>query len=150
MNNKLMRKSLSPLLSARTALIQSITVLFWLLSAQAAHAQDLFDKLSPLQIAGSEDIQQNVPSPVADDLSTPGGIVTRFLAFYAFPIAGLILFVMLIWGGFEMLVGATSAKQKDAGKQRVTNALVGFMLLFASYWIAQILQVIFNVNFLGI
>jgi len=80
-------------------------------------------------------------------LSTPGGIVTRFLQF-AFPIAGLILFAMLSWAGFEILTGATNQKSLDAGKQRATAAIVGFLLLFASYWLMQIVEVIFGISVL--
>ena len=76
-------------------------------------------------------------------LTSPGAIVSRLLQF-AFPLAGLILFAELVWGGFEMLIGATG-KGIEAGKQRVTNALIGFILLFVAYWIFQIVEVIFGV-----
>jgi hypothetical protein len=66
-----------------------------------------------------------------------------------FPLAGLILFVMIVWGGFEMLTSATSKKGLDAGKQRVVSALIGFLLLFSSYWIIQIIEHITQVNILG-
>ena len=95
-----------------------------------------FDSLNPLITEGS---------PVAGDLSTPGGIVSRFLQFL-FPLAGLILFVMLIWGGFEILAKSTQGtKALEAGKNRITAALVGFLLLFATYWMAQIIETIFGI-----
>jgi hypothetical protein len=76
-------------------------------------------------------------------LTSPGAIVARLLSF-AFPLAGLILFVMIVWGGFEMLSSAAS-KGVEAGKQRVTAAIVGFVLLFVAYWVFQIIEVIFGV-----
>jgi hypothetical protein len=79
-------------------------------------------------------------------LKSPGGIISRILVF-AFPLAGLILFTMLVWGGFEMLVGATG-KGIDAGKQRITNAVIGFFALFVSYWVFQIVEVIFGLQIL--
>lgn len=84
----------------------------------------------------------------ADSPDSIGSALTRFLNYFAFPIAGLILFVMLIWGGFEILAQSATKKSIDAGKQRITNALVGFFLLFASYWIAQLIEVIFGVTIL--
>jgi hypothetical protein len=97
---------------------------------------DFFFNLNPLRTQGS---------PVADQLSTPGGVVTRVLQFL-FPIAGLILFLMLVWGGFEVLVkSAQGTKGVEAGKNRITAAIVGFLLLFATYWIAQILEIIFGI-----
>jgi hypothetical protein len=87
-------------------------------------------------------------SNVGDELSTPGGILSRFFKSYAFALAGLILFAMLIWGGFEMMTGAANKKAIDAGKQRINAALIGFLLLFASFWIAQILEVVFGIKIL--
>lgn len=79
---------------------------------------------------------------------TPGGIMSVLLP-YLFTIAGLILFVMILWGGFEMLSGASDTKAQEAGKQRIIAALIGFVLLFISFWIAQIIQYIFGVNVVG-
>lgn len=97
-----------------------------------------FDALNPLKSQGS---------PHARTLSTPGGIISRILDF-ALPIGGMLLFVLLIWGGFEILTGAASSKSIDSGKQRIKAALIGFIILFSSYWIAQIVQEIFGVSIL--
>lgn len=83
-----------------------------------------------------------------DKLSTPGGIISFFLADFAFYLAGLILFVMLVWGGFEMMMGAADKKSLDAGKQRVTAALIGFLILFAVFWLARILELMFGIEIL--
>ncbi|MBD3279499.1 MAG: hypothetical protein GF390_02180 [Candidatus Pacebacteria bacterium] len=105
----------------------------------ATVTQDLLNSLNPLNTTNS---------PFADELSTPAGIINRII-FFAFPLAGLILFVMLIWGGFEMITGAASKKSMDAGKQRATAAVIGFALLFVSYWIIWLIETIFNVPILG-
>lgn len=99
---------------------------------------DVLDSFDPLKVAGS---------PHAAELSTPGGIISRALTF-AFPIAGLALFVMIVAGGLQILAGATNAKSLEEGKKRVTMAIVGFLILFASYWVAQILEIIFGVKIL--
>lgn len=87
-------------------------------------------------------------STKADKLSTPGGIISEILRF-AFPIAGIILFVMLILAGLKMLTGATNSKNIDEGKQMITTAVLGFIILFAAYWIAQLLEIIFGIKILG-
>lgn len=99
---------------------------------------ETFDSVNPLKISTS------TTDELREQFSTPGGIVSRILMF-AFPISGMILFIMIVWGGFEILAGASNKKSLDAGKQRVTGAIAGFMLLFASYWIAQIVEVIFGI-----
>ncbi len=103
-----------------------------------------FEALNPLSLGGNEDVSQPQASAYKDALSTPGGIVSRLLVF-SFPMAGLILFTMIVWGGGEILAGAASKKSVDAGKQRITAAIVGFLLLFSSYWIIQIVEIIFGV-----
>ncbi len=80
--------------------------------------------------------------------STPASALNHLMP-YLFSLAGMILFIMIVWGGFEMMRGAADTKAFDAGKQRVVSALIGFGLLFISYWIAQIVQFIFGVNILG-
>ncbi|MBU0978692.1 MAG: pilin [Patescibacteria group bacterium] len=111
-----------------------------------APSSETFDSLNPLWIGGGDSIQDatGATSPYASDLSTPGGIISRLLDFI-FPIAGLILFVMLVWGGFEMLIGAPTKKSIEAGKNRITAAIIGFLLLFASYWLMQIVEVVFGI-----
>lgn len=83
------------------------------------------------------------------DLSTPGGIISKALKFFVFPIAGLILFMVLILGGFQMLAGANNSKSLEEGKQRITAAIIGFILLFAAYWIAQLLEIILGIRILS-
>lgn len=103
-----------------------------------------FDALNPLQFGGGDTVAQTQPSAYVSQLQDPGSIISRALKF-AFPLGGLILFLMIVWGGFEMMVGAPSGKSIDAGRQRVTAALVGFLILFASYWLMQIIEVVFGI-----
>lgn len=104
----------------------------------AAPTSEDFAALNPMTIADS---------PYVDDFSSPAGIINRALLF-AFPLAGLILFVMIVWGGLEMITGATNKKSMDQAKQRITAALIGFGLLFASFWIIQIIEYIFSISIL--
>lgn len=97
------------------------------------------DALNPLLIENSA---------AAEQLSKPAGIISRAMT-YVFPIAGMGLFLILIYSGFEIMMAAAGKKSIDAGKQRATAAVVGFMLLFASYWIAQIIEIIFGIKILG-
>ncbi len=80
--------------------------------------------------------------------TSPAGIISRVLLF-AFPIAGLILFVMLVWSGFQIIMGgAQGSKSIEAGRQRATTAIIGFILLFVAYWVMQIIEIIFSIQIL--
>jgi hypothetical protein len=83
-----------------------------------------------------------------NDFTTFGGIISAFLP-YVLTIAGLILFGMLVGGGFTMLAGAADKESQEKGKKMITSSLIGFFIIFAAYWIAQILQVIFKINILS-
>jgi hypothetical protein len=74
-----------------------------------------------------------------------GSIIGGFLP-YLLAIAGLILFGMLVMGGFTMLAGAADKESQEKGKKQITSAVIGFLVIFLAYWIAQILQVIFKIN----
>lgn len=80
--------------------------------------------------------------------NTLGGIISGILP-TILQVAGLILFGMLVMGGFTMLAGATDKESQEKGKKMVTSALTGFFIIFLAFWIAQLLQVIFKVNILS-
>jgi hypothetical protein len=68
----------------------------------------------------------------------------------AFPLvlgfAGLGLLLMLISAGYTFLTSAGDAKKMEQGKQRLTNAVVGFFIVFAAYWIVQLVGTIFGLT----
>ncbi|OGV93136.1 hypothetical protein A3B57_02500 [Microgenomates group bacterium RIFCSPLOWO2_01_FULL_47_10] len=81
------------------------------------------------------------------NMSTLGGIVNTIMT-YLIPIGGLVLLVMIISGGITMMTAISDPKAAEAGKQRVTSALIGFIILFAAYWIVQLLEIVLGVNIL--
>jgi len=65
---------------------------------------------------------------------------------YIFPAAGLILFFVFIVSGFSMLTsGGNEEKLAQANKQ-LTNAVVGFIVVFASYWLIRLVEFILGVK----
>ena len=111
---------------------------------QTGPTKETFDLLNPLKQLSSGEAKDDF---FADGAVTPANIINRVMKFL-FPIAGMILFVMLIWGGFEILGQAATKKSMDAGRQRITAAIGGFFLLFISYWLMQLVEVIFGVKIL--
>jgi|GEM_PF-776142 len=70
----------------------------------------------------------------------------------AFVISGVIFFILLIFGGFTFIVsaGGGDAKKAEQSKQTITAAATGLVLIFASYWIIQIIEVITGVKILNL
>jgi hypothetical protein len=55
------------------------------------------------------------------------------LIWWAFRLAGVLAFAMIVYAGFQYLVsGGNTAQQKDA-QERIMNAIIGLILLFAFY-----------------
>ena len=75
-----------------------------------------------------------------------GDVVNRAMT-YIFLFAGVGLLVMLLMGGFELLTSSGDPKKMQAGTQKLTWGLVGFIIVFIAYWMTQVAQVIFKVNF---
>lgn len=72
-------------------------------------------------------------------LKTPAFIIGTVLPF-VFVFAGLILFVMFIFGGFTIFTSAGNPEKIKQGQGMIVNALIGFLIIFAAYWIIQILE----------
>ena len=69
--------------------------------------------------------------------SNIGAIVGQSLD-YVFAFAGVGLLLMIISSGFAMMTSAGDPKKLEQGKQRLTNAIIGFLLVFAAFWIVQL------------
>jgi len=80
---------------------------------------------------------------------TIGDIITDLLP-YIYVLAGLILFIYLIIGGFSLLTSAGDPKKVESAQGKITSAIVGFLIIFISYWIIQILEIVFGIEILGL
>lgn len=74
-----------------------------------------------------------------------GAILTRALT-YIFAFAGLGLLLMILASGFTLLTSAGDMKKLEAGKQRLTQAIIGFLLIFSAFWIVQIVGKILGIQ----
>ena len=79
---------------------------------------------------------------------TLGSIISRALD-YVFPFAGLILLIMLIIGGFQILLSKGNPEAVKAGQDKVVSALIGFVIIFLAYWLMQIIQTVLGFHILG-
>ena len=67
-----------------------------------------------------------------------GTIISAILP-YLFPLAGLLLFLYLVFAGFQFLTSGGDPKKVEQAKQRLTNGIIGFLIVFISYWLVQII-----------
>lgn len=79
------------------------------------------------------------------------GKLVSIIVSNAMVIAGIILLFFMVFGGISMIAGAGSQnpEQVAKGRQAVTSALIGFIIVFAAYWIVQLIEVLTGVKILG-
>lgn len=100
----------------------------------------------------SRDESNFIPDyPVGVDFNfknaTVGGIVTKLLD-YVFVIAGLILLVMLVMGGLGLMTAAGNPDKMKEGYGKITNALIGFLIIVISYFVVQLVETILRIKIL--
>lgn len=66
---------------------------------------------------------------------------------YVFGAAGIILLLMLITAGYQIIFSKGDPKAMQVAQSRITTSLVGIVILFAAYWISQIVLNFLGVNF---
>ena len=74
---------------------------------------------------------------------TIGGIISALIPFI-YVLAGIALLMMLIIGGFQLMTSGGDPKRVESGRNRVMYALIGFLIIFVSFWLVRVLQVIFG------
>lgn len=80
------------------------------------------------------------------------GLLISRLITGALSLAGVALLFLLIGGGIGMISGAGSnnPEKLEQGKKAATSALIGFIVVIASYWIVKLIESITGLNLLGI
>ena len=57
-------------------------------------------------------------------------------------IAGLILFFLILMGGYGLLAAGDDPEKLKQSSKTFTAAIGGFLIIFVSYWIIQIIEVL--------
>ncbi len=78
-------------------------------------------------------------------INSLGDLINLALSFLV-PLAGVILFLIIIWGGYDVLMSNGNAEKVQKGQQKITAGIIGFVLLTASYFIAKLLGFILGVG----
>jgi len=65
-------------------------------------------------------------------------------------VSGVIILFFLVFGGISIIAGAGSNNPEQAakGKQAITAAAIGFVIVFVAYWIVRIIEVVTGTPFI--
>jgi uncharacterized RDD family membrane protein YckC len=102
-----------------------------------------------------EEIAQGVPigntfdSPIGRSVGL--GQLVSIIVSNVLVLAGIVMVFFFIAGGIGIISGGSGDNPERAakGKQSVTFALVGFLVIFAAYWIIQIVEELTGVSILN-
>ena len=80
-------------------------------------------------------------------LSGIGGLVSLFLNI-AFVLSGLILLFFFIMGGIGMIssAGQSDPQKAEQAKKTITSAIIGFVIVFTSYWIVKLIGQLLGIS----
>lgn len=70
------------------------------------------------------------------DIKSLGDLISAIIP-YIFGVSGIILLLMIVFSGFQILTSAGDPKAMEAGQKRLVNAIIGFIIVFLSYWIVK-------------
>jgi hypothetical protein len=89
-----------------------------------------------------DQLQKSVTPKAPGDL---GQLISQFLP-YVFYISGFLLLIYLVLGGFQLMTSRGDPKAVSAAQAKITNALIGFVVILLSAGIVVILGTLLNVE----
>lgn len=63
-------------------------------------------------------------------------------------IAAIILFFFIFAGGLGMILNAGNAEKQKQSSQTLTSAVIGFAILFCSYWLIKLIELVLGIQIL--
>ena len=77
------------------------------------------------------------------------GDIVNVVVRNSFVAAGVISFILLIFGAFQIIVAAGDAKKMEKAQSIITSSVVGLLVVVGSFWIIQIIQRITGISILN-
>ena len=93
---------------------------------------------------GGQQITGPLKIPGTDN-PTLGDIINQVNSFLL-PFASIILFFVLVWGGYDFLLSQGDPGKVKSAQAKITTAIIGFVLLLTAYLITQVFARIFKLG----
>lgn len=101
------------------------------------------NKFEQVNVPLSDKLVLKNGTPVKDVFNSTDDMINLIVK-AIFVAAGVVLLFVIIVAGFSLIQG--ESKDKDKAKTAMTSATIGFIVMFAAYWIMQIIQIITGLN----
>lgn len=79
----------------------------------------------------------------------PGPIISNLIS-VVLVVSGIIIVFAFIFGGISMIAGAGTRNPESIakGKRAIVYALIGFLVVFTSYWVIQFIELVADSDFI--
>lgn len=80
--------------------------------------------------------------------AAPAEIINALMP-YIFFIAGVLLLIYLILGGYQYIFSRGEPGATAAARGKITNAIIGLIIVLTAYWIVQVVAMFFGIQEIG-
>lgn len=109
----------------------------------------LSTSLVPLLLASPVNAQEiGVPQPPGFNITDLGLLVSNAIG-VALIIAGILVFVFLVWGGIQWITSGGDKGKTEEARSRITAALIGLAVVAAAWAVMLLVQYFFGLDVLG-
>ena len=86
------------------------------------------------------------------EYNDPGGLFTILSVVLRniYVIAAVILFIFILVGGAGMILNAGNVEKQKQSSKTLGSAVAGFLILFLSYWIIKLVQLITGIQIISL
>ena len=96
-------------------------------------------------MGGFKEQIEAVKGPEGLAFTNLGEVVSKVLT-YSLTIGGIALLLYFLYGGFQLFTSGGDQKKVAEGKATITNALIGFVIVFVAFWIVQLFGSLLGIN----
>jgi hypothetical protein len=86
-----------------------------------------------------------VSRPDGFNIDNLGLFISRALT-YALAIAGILVFIYLVWGGIQWITSGGDKSKTEEARSRITAALVGLAIVATAWAVIQLVSYFFGID----
>jgi len=87
----------------------------------------------------------SIQGPLDSSYNSIGSIINNVVPF-VISIAGILLFFILMWGGYDYIMSQGTPEKLKTANAKITAAIVGFILLVLAFLITRVIAYVFGVG----
>ncbi|MEI6532674.1 MAG: hypothetical protein WCO06_02440 [Candidatus Roizmanbacteria bacterium] len=106
----------------------------------------MFHFFAQLNIGGKQIQGPKIINPATGAQVNNLSDIINVATYALIPLAGIILFVTIIWAGYDYLLSRGSAENIKKAQAKLTGGFVGFVLLLLSYFIVRLIAFVFGLE----